>query len=114
MLGQNPTSSKFSVLVLLFLSLFVTALYVWGEKFQIASTEPNYLSEDYKGFKLFEYMGVFYGLNPKEDPQIIKEINTRAEYFWVSYHNMKGVKKKINRYLREGREYDFPREMPHI
>jgi|TARA_Y100000031_G_C8012986_1_gene288939 hypothetical protein len=97
------------------LLLFSVYLYNFGVTHQQVSFSPDLIEKNYKGFNIFEFLGVFYALNPKEDPEIIKEIHTGAKFLWASYHSEGGLRKKIDKYVREGRKpLKFPIELPGL
>lgn len=59
------------------------------------SLTPRFL-EKYEEFNLYEYMGLYYGLNPAEDPNAISQIHSLEHFRWEYGVSVKDVKRCID------------------
>lgn len=60
------------------------------------SSSPRFI-DTYKDFKLYEYMGHYYGLDAIEDPIAVKQISTISKYPWVAGPSIERAKRHIDR-----------------
>ncbi len=60
------------------------------------------LVERYRGFNVVNYKGMLHGVNKAEGPLDIRDIQTKAQWPWVSAESITEVKAKIDELAKSG------------
>lgn len=81
--------------VILHVSIVLSPFEKFLERGRVSSS-PR-LIDTYKGLKLYEYMGHYYGLDSLENPEVIRQINTISKYSWAAHSNIDKLKSYVDR-----------------
>lgn len=82
-------------LIVLHLSVALSPFEKFLHRGQV-SYSPR-LIDNYKGFKIYEYMGYYYGLDEFENPMDIRQIHTTSKYSWAGHSDIKILKAYVDK-----------------